>query len=229
MGYQQGKGLGKDQSGRAAPIDVKLKSDRLGLGGEEAKKRKQQHLQQQQAEAAQKRMRNQEQQAGEFKQASVARAAHRRAEGLVCDARKAIEMLDHRQRLPKSHLWPPEPKQMPEDDQEAAEDIPKTAAEADQQAWEELPVQARLAEALDYLRQRYHYCLFCGCQICVLLLSHKGRKWTFDALDTVLAVVLVLTLLGIVVGLPLGAIYLAAKGAFFLYTSLHDLAVSLMS
>lgn len=41
-------------------------------------------------------------------------------------------------------------------------------------------------------------------QICVLLLSHKGRKWTFDALDTVLAVVLVLTLLGIVVGLPLG-------------------------
>ena len=41
-------------------------------------------------------------------------------------------------------------------------------------------------------------------QICILLLSHKGRKWTFDALDTVLAVVLVLTLLGIVVGLPLG-------------------------
>ncbi len=77
-------------------------------------------------------------------------------------------MLDHRQGLPKSHLWPPEPKQMPEDDQEAAEDIPKTAAEADQQAWEELPVQARLAEALDYLRQRYHYCLFCGCQVRVL-------------------------------------------------------------
>ena len=51
MGYQQGKGLGKDQSGRAAPIDVKLKSDRLGLGGEEAKKRKQRHLQQQEAEA----------------------------------------------------------------------------------------------------------------------------------------------------------------------------------
>ena len=41
-------------------------------------------------------------------------------------------------------------------------------------------------------------------QICVLLLSHKGRKWTFDALDTVLAVVLGVTLLGIVVGLPLG-------------------------
>ena len=51
MGYQQGKGLGKDESGRAAPVDVKLKSDRLGLGGEEAKKRKQRHLQQQQAEA----------------------------------------------------------------------------------------------------------------------------------------------------------------------------------
>ena len=81
---------------------------------------------------------------------------------------QAIEMLDHRQGLPRSHLWPPESRQMPEDDQEAAEDIPKTAAEADQQAWEELPVQARLAEALDYLRQRYHYCLFCGCQVCVL-------------------------------------------------------------
>ena len=79
-------------------------------------------------------------------------------------------MLDLREGLPRSHLWPPEPKQMPEDDQEAAEDIPKTAAEADQQAWEELPVQARLAEALDYLRQRYHYCLFCGCQVRVLQL-----------------------------------------------------------
>ena len=41
-------------------------------------------------------------------------------------------------------------------------------------------------------------------QICFLLLSHKGRKWTLDALDTVLAVVLVVTLLSIVVGLPLG-------------------------
>ena len=43
-----------------------------------------------------------------------------------------ILMLDHCQGLLKYHLWAPEPKQMPEDDQEAAEDIPKDAAEADQ-------------------------------------------------------------------------------------------------
>ena len=53
--------------------------------------------------AAHKRMRQQEQQAGEFHQASVARAAHRRAEGLACDARK-VQKLEQQELLqPRQH------------------------------------------------------------------------------------------------------------------------------
>ena len=52
--------------------------------------------------AAHKRVRKQEQQAGEFKQASVARAAHRRVEGLACDACK-VQRLKQQGLLPGRH------------------------------------------------------------------------------------------------------------------------------
>ena len=32
-------------------------------------------------------------------------------------------------------------------------------------SWEDWPVQAKLAMVLDYLRQQYYYCSFCGCQV----------------------------------------------------------------
>lgn len=40
MGYQKGQGLGKDQSGRAEPIDLLIKDKRTGLGMDEERKRK---------------------------------------------------------------------------------------------------------------------------------------------------------------------------------------------
>lgn len=50
MGYQHGQGLGKAQSGRAAPVPVQFKGGKQGLGIEENKKRKQQQVEQQQQE-----------------------------------------------------------------------------------------------------------------------------------------------------------------------------------
>lgn len=50
MGYQQGQGLGKGQSGRAAPVPVHLKAGKHGLGIEENKKRKEQQTERQQQE-----------------------------------------------------------------------------------------------------------------------------------------------------------------------------------
>ena len=32
-------------------------------------------------------------------------------------------------------------------------------------AWEDWPVHAKLAMVLDHLRQTYHYCFFCACQV----------------------------------------------------------------
>ena len=40
MGYREGEGIGKSVKGRAAPIDVSLKSGRTGLGIDEERKRK---------------------------------------------------------------------------------------------------------------------------------------------------------------------------------------------
>lgn len=50
MGYQHGQGLGKGQSGRAAPVPVQFKGGKHGLGIEENKKRKQQQIEHQQQE-----------------------------------------------------------------------------------------------------------------------------------------------------------------------------------
>ena len=50
MGYQQGQGLGRGQSGRVVPVAVQLKGGRHGLGVEENKKRKQLQVKQQQRE-----------------------------------------------------------------------------------------------------------------------------------------------------------------------------------
>ena len=51
-----------------------------------------------------------------------------------------------------------------------AGDAKGTDAEAEpveeqEPSWEDWPVQAKLATVLDYLRQTYQYCIFCGCQV----------------------------------------------------------------
>ena len=42
MGYQPGQGIGKGQTGIAAPVPVEVKGGRQGLGVDENKKRKKQ-------------------------------------------------------------------------------------------------------------------------------------------------------------------------------------------
>ncbi len=57
----------------------------------------------------------------------------------------------------------------------------------------------------------------------VILASRKGRKLVFDTVETILAIVLVILLLSIVLGLPVGAFSLSEKCLFWvrymLYTS----------
>ena len=42
MGYEQGKGIGKDGAGRLEPVAIEIKSKRAGLGVDEGKKRRRQ-------------------------------------------------------------------------------------------------------------------------------------------------------------------------------------------
>lgn len=50
MGYQKGKGLGKNQQGSAEPIDLAIRDKRAGLGIEEERKRKREAAERAQAE-----------------------------------------------------------------------------------------------------------------------------------------------------------------------------------
>ncbi|CAK0782677.1 hypothetical protein CVIRNUC_005872 [Coccomyxa viridis] len=57
----------------------------------------------------------------------------------------------------------------------------------------------------------------------VILAKRKSRKLLLDSLESILAVALVIVLLGIVLGLPVGAVYLMAKGAIYFVHSLLKL------
>ncbi len=66
-------------------------------------------------------------------------------------------------------MWPKLPA-APDSGSLPADEVRKPASDAGNEeeqetSWEEWPVQAKLAMMLDYLRQTYHYCIFCGCQV----------------------------------------------------------------
>ena len=91
-----------------------------------------------------------------------------------CCVLEVCETLDRRKGVDSSEMWPPPPV-VPDADAVAGSaaqtgntdvlDDEDTAQHA--VSWEDWPVQAKLAMLLDYLRQNYHYCIFCGCQVCV--------------------------------------------------------------
>lgn len=72
-------------------------------------------------------------------------------------------------------MWPPAPIIPDADDPPEGSDAQSSSIDAevneepsqDLSAWEDWPVQAKLAMVLDYLRQSYQYCIFCGCQVCM--------------------------------------------------------------
>ncbi|DBB01251.1 TPA: hypothetical protein ACH3X1_001120 [Trebouxia sp. C0004] len=169
MGYQPGRGLGRGLTGHAAPIPVQLKAGRLGLGIEQSKKRKLQELEQQQKEQDLKRARMQQDMWVEHTATTAMKAAHRRAEAQLLQARQVCETLDRRKGLESSEMWPPSPVAAVESDtlqeNEALDSSSAVKEVAQEPSWEDWPVQAKLALVLDYLRQTHHYCIFCGCQV----------------------------------------------------------------
>lgn len=91
-----------------------------------------------------------------------------------CCVLEVSETLDRRKGVESSEMWPPPPV-VPDADAPAGSDAQTGNADAhgsadtaqDAVSWEDWPVQAKLAMVLDHLRQSYHYCIFCGCQVCV--------------------------------------------------------------
>ena len=83
---------------------------------------------------------------------------------------QVCETLDRRQGIEASEMWPVPPA-VPDAGAPAGSDPDTADAQQDGNAqqsadtWEDQPVHAKLAAVLDHLRQTYHYCLYCGCQV----------------------------------------------------------------
>jgi hypothetical protein len=43
--------------------------------------------------------------------------------------------------------------------------------EEEPEGWQALPLSEKLQDILGYLRSTYHYCIFCGCQVCALCVN----------------------------------------------------------
>mmetsp|Transcript_15389 Transcript_15389/g.45334 ORF Transcript_15389/g.45334 Transcript_15389/m.45334 type:complete len:132 (-) Transcript_15389:517-912(-) len=56
--------------------------------------------------------------------------------------------------------------------------------------------------------------------VAMLLAAPRARRAVWDAVDTALAVVCLVLLLGVVLGMPFGAVYIGYRGIGFLLTSL---------
>ncbi|GAB4821264.1 hypothetical protein N2152v2_008310 [Parachlorella kessleri] len=56
-----------------------------------------------------------------------------------------------------------------------------------------------------------------GVQLLVTMLTSRGRRIVFDTVETILAIILILILLAVVIGLPLGIVFLTLKAASFLF------------
>lgn len=88
---------------------------------------------------------------------------------------QVCETLDRRKGLESSEMWPqqlPAPgTESPRGDERGNIDTDADEEVQQEASWEDWPVQAKLAMVLDHLRQNYHYCIFCGCQVSIACMA----------------------------------------------------------
>lgn len=169
MGYQAGQGLGSDATGRPVPIDVDLKASKAGLGIDEEKKRRRTAAEAARLQAEAKRARLQEASQTTFKESTLSKFSAAAAERHLTAARKSVETLDDRAGIGRHHLWPPLPSEpdspsAEKDGASTGQSAPDIGADQEADPWEMQSATQRLTEVTQYLRDRYHYCIYCGCQ-----------------------------------------------------------------
>lgn len=164
MGYQAGQGLGSSAPGTSVPIDVVLKTTKAGLGVDEGKNRKRREAEIARSASELKRAKTQEQSQVSFRARTVDQFSAAASQRHLSAARKSIQTLDEVAGVGRHKLWTPVD---PFEDVEtmAVAEVSLTApTESEIDTWELLPASQRLAEAVEYLRSEYCYCMFCGCK-----------------------------------------------------------------
>jgi len=184
LGYEPGKGLGRAKQGRATPVEIVVKRDRVGIGGVTPTPSKREE-----SASASKRRRTEpspavpkvphEQLAAAYRAERATRFEHSSDFRDVFNAVAAVVSLDERAEVGHNPLVCPAClasrlqarscdevcTQTPASDCTGeAERITKPELRALLDAAGPGPtVSTLLRELLDYLRSRHVYCLYCGC------------------------------------------------------------------
>jgi hypothetical protein len=175
MGYQPGQGVGAAATGRAEPVAVDVKQDRLGLGAvnKSAARRDAQREREAGAEArrGQAQLRDEARREGEaqsYQQRTASQFAARKVEGQLRRALAACEALDLGAGIADSAMWGASLEQhLPAEgaaDEAADEAADDEALRARREAWAALASADKLARAAEYLRSRHLYCIHCAAQ-----------------------------------------------------------------
>ncbi|XP_055377849.1 G patch domain-containing protein 11 isoform X2 [Condylostylus longicornis] len=157
MGYKQGEALGKSQTGIVEPVGIVIKSDRAGLGRENALK----NLEQKRQEIRKRKLENMdsenEKKLEDYRKRLKVRNEEKSILRAFYSCQRVCEKLDQEQKYEYPVLkwfWPDNKEQNEEDQESDNED------EDDEE--EEFEYLDKLEVINDYLRTTYRYCHWCG-------------------------------------------------------------------
>ncbi|XP_049591647.1 G patch domain-containing protein 11 [Syngnathus scovelli] len=157
MGYKAGQGLGKQGAGRVDPIPLNIKTDRGGIGMEEAKKRKAEEELDQYRKKVLAKQQNETKSLEDFRSRVRTEREERKIEGDLRRSQRACEQLDSQKgiKVPREEwYWPKieieEELDEPKEEEKEEDDILGLTS------FDQLQILT------SYLRGIHFYCIWCG-------------------------------------------------------------------
>ncbi|XP_077438217.1 G patch domain-containing protein 11 isoform X2 [Vanacampus margaritifer] len=157
MGYKSGQGLGKEGAGRVDPIPLNIKTDRGGIGMEEAKKRKAEEELEQYRKKVQAKQQNETKSLEDFRSRVRTEREERNIEGDLRRSQRACEQLDSQKGItvPREEWYWPKV-----ETEEEIDHLQEEEKEEDEIL--ELTSFDQLQILTSYLRGIHFYCIWCG-------------------------------------------------------------------
>ncbi|XP_054653933.1 G patch domain-containing protein 11 isoform X2 [Dunckerocampus dactyliophorus] len=156
MGYKAGQGLGKQGAGRVDPIPLNIKTDRGGIGMEEAKKRKAEEELEQYRKKVQAKQQNETKSLEDFRSRVRTEREERKIEGDLRRSQRACEQLDSQKGITvpqEEWYWPKV---------QAEEEVDCLQEDDEEEDIAELTSFDQLQILTSYLRGIHFYCIWCG-------------------------------------------------------------------
>ncbi|XP_057704512.1 G patch domain-containing protein 11 isoform X2 [Corythoichthys intestinalis] len=157
MGYKAGQGLGKEGAGRVDPIPLNIKTDRGGIGMEEAKKRKAEEELEDYRKKIQAKQQNETKSLQDFRSRVRTEREERKIEQDLRRSKRACEQLDSQKGItvPREEwYW------LKVGNEEETDDLKEE--EVDEDEIVELTSFEKLQILTSYLRGIHFYCIWCG-------------------------------------------------------------------